>query len=230
MNKGIFIAGTGTDIGKTFVTALLVKKLKEFGIHVGYYKAAISGANSISESDAGYVNQIAGIGQEESTLLSYLYKTAVSPHLAAKLEGNPVCMDKIKSDFALVSKAYEFVIMEGSGGIVCPIRYDETSHILLEDIIKELNLETLIVADAGLGTINAIVLTVEYLRQKNIAIRGIVLNRYEDNTMHIDNKEMIEELTGIPVLALVKKDAELLDISTAAVQKILGGNEYDTGR
>ena len=90
MAKGIFVTGTGTDVGKTYVTALIVKKLADAGIHAGYYKAALSGAESIEESDAGYVKKIAGITQEDSSLLSYLYQNAVSPHLAARIEGNPV--------------------------------------------------------------------------------------------------------------------------------------------
>ncbi|MGN0684289.1 MAG: ATP-dependent dethiobiotin synthetase BioD, partial [Oscillospiraceae bacterium] len=63
MSKGLFITATGTDIGKTYVTALIVKKLRDAGLNAGYYKAAISGAESVSESDAGYVNRIANIGE-----------------------------------------------------------------------------------------------------------------------------------------------------------------------
>ena len=55
MAKGIFVTGTGTDVGKTYVTALIVKKLADVGIHAGYYKAALSGAESIEDRDAGYV-------------------------------------------------------------------------------------------------------------------------------------------------------------------------------
>ncbi|MFQ7614869.1 MAG: ATP-dependent dethiobiotin synthetase BioD [Roseburia faecis] len=96
MGKGIFVTGTGTDIGKTYVTALIVKKLADAGIRTGYYKAALSGAKSIGDSDAGYVKKIAGITQEDTSLLSYLYQNAVSPHLAAQIEGNPVDPEKIK--------------------------------------------------------------------------------------------------------------------------------------
>ena len=104
MAKGIFVTGTGTDVGKTYVTALIVKKLADAGIHAGYYKAALSGAESIEESDAGYVKKIAGITQEDSSLLSYLYQNAVSPHLAARIEGNPVDPETVKADFDRVKK------------------------------------------------------------------------------------------------------------------------------
>lgn len=202
--------GTGTDVGKTYVTALFIKALRKKGKDVGYYKAALSGADNIKESDAGYVNHIACIGQEESTLLSYLYKTPVSPHLAAKIEGNPPCMKRIKKDVQRVFQRYEYVVMEGSGGSVCPIRYDEEETIWLEDIIKEVDLPTVIVAEAGLGTINATVLTVEYLKQRRIEVKGIFLNRYTGDRMQEDNKNMIEERTGLPVLAVIEPNAKEL--------------------
>lgn len=210
MAKGLFVTATGTDIGKTYVTALIVKKLRSFGLNAGYYKAAVSGAESVSESDAGYVNRIAEIGKSEELLLSYLYKTAVSPHLAARIEGNPAEMSVIKSTFEKVCGQYDFVTMEGSGGIVCPIRKDEKAVIYLEDIIAALGLPSIIVADAGLGTINAVVTTVEYMRKRKLPINGIILNKWNGDFMQRDNLAMIEELTGVRVVAVVKDgDAEL---------------------
>ncbi|MCI7760333.1 MAG: dethiobiotin synthase [[Eubacterium] saphenum] len=210
MAKGLFVTATGTDIGKTYVTALIVKKLRSFGLNAGYYKAAVSGAESVSESDAGYVNRIAEIGESEELLLSYLYKTAVSPHLAARIEGNPAEMSVIKSTFEKVCGQYDFVTMEGSGGIVCPIRKDEKAVIYLEDIIAALGLPSIIVADAGLGTINAVVTTVEYMRKRKLPINGIILNKWNGDFMQRDNLAMIEELTGVRVVAVVKDgDTEL---------------------
>ena len=210
MAKGLFVTATGTDIGKTYVTALIVKKLRSFGLNAGYYKAAVSGAESVSESDAGYVNRIAEIGESEELLLSYLYKTAVSPHLAARIEGNPAEMSVIKSTFEKVCGQYDFVTMEGSGGIVCPIRKDEKAVIYLEDIIAALGLPSIIVADAGLGTINAVVTTVEYMRKRKLPINGIILNNWNGDFMQRDNLAMIEELTGVRVVAVVRDgDTEL---------------------
>jgi len=220
MRRGIFVTATGTDVGKTYVTALLIKKMRDIGMNAAYYKAAISGAANINESDAGYVNSVANIGQEPETLLSFLYKNAVSPHLASKLEGNPVELCKVKMDFAHLSEKYDYVVVEGSGGIVCPIRYDDTVHIFLEHIIKALELGTLIVADAGLGTINAVILTVEYLRQRNICIKGIILNRYSGDFMQKDNIKMIEAITGLPVILLVEPDAKEIDIDKNVLYEI----------
>lgn len=206
--KGVFITGTGTDIGKTYVTALIAKALRSMGVNVGYYKAAISGAESVEESDAGYVKRFSGLEQETGTLLSYLYKNPLSPHLAARIEGNPPALSVIKSDYSHVASQHDFVLAEGSGGIICPIRWDEQETIMLEDIVKALGLDTIVVADAGLGTINAAVLTVSYLKSKNIGVRGIMLNRFDgDSVMHCDNLLMIEKLSGVPVIGTVKSDS-----------------------
>lgn len=212
MSKALFITATGTDVGKTYVTALIVKKLRKNGINAGYYKAALSGAESINQSDAGYVNKTAGINQPENTLLSYMYKTPVSPHLAAKIEGDPVTLEKVKADFSKVAESCDFVTVEGAGGIVCPVRWDKTEHILLEDIIKTLDLDTVIIADAGLGTINAVVTTAEYMKSRKINIKGVILNNWTGGIMQEDNVKMITELTNLEVLAVVKKGDTDLDI------------------
>ncbi|WP_026885535.1 dethiobiotin synthase [Clostridium beijerinckii] len=216
MGNNIFITATGTDIGKTFVTGLIVKKLRDAGYNAGYYKAALSGAevteNALIPGDAYYVNKIANINETMDNLVSYVYKEAVSPHLASQIEGNPVEMNKVIEDFNNSLSKYDYLTMEGSGGIVCPIRYDD-KKIMLEDIVKELGLSTLIIADSGLGTINHVVLTVEYLKNRNISIKGIILNRYsEGNILHEDNKKMIEAITEISVIALVKENDEELNI------------------
>ena len=212
MAKGLFVTATGTDAGKTYITALLVKKLAEAGLSAGYYKAALSGAETIADSDAGYVKRISGIDQPDESLLSYLYRNSVSPHLAARIEGNPVELKKVSADFTKVAEAYDYVTVEGSGGIVCPIRWDQ-QRLLLEDIIKELGLDTVVVADAGLGTINAVALTVSYLKSKEIGVRGIILNHYSGGVMQEDNVRMIEELTGIPVVGVVHDGDDEIEIS-----------------
>ena len=113
-------------------------------------------------------------------------------------------MKVIKKSYKNISKNHEYMIVEGSGGIICPIRYDDDKKIFLEDIIKELDLPCLIVADAGLGTINSAVLTIEYMKSKKIKIKGIILNRFEEaNVMHEDNKEMIEKITNIKTVGII---------------------------
>lgn len=216
MGKAIFVTGTGTDVGKTYVTGLLVKKIRDAGLDGSYYKAALSGAEpdgqgNLVPGDAAWVKETAGLKDPLTDLVTYVYREAVSPHLAARINHRPVELETIREAFQKARARHEYLTMEGSGGILCPLRWDERQHLLLEDMIRALDLGCLLVADAGLGTINSTVLTVEYLQHRAIPVRGILFNRWKPgDRMQEDNRAMVEELTGIPVLACVKEgDREL---------------------
>lgn len=224
MSRALFVTGTGTDIGKTYITGLIVKKLAECGKNPGYYKAAMSGNErredgSLIPGDALFVQQCAGIAQPLEEMCPYVYENAYSPHLASRIEGNPVVMDVVKKGFDDVSKKYDYVTVEGSGGILCPICFDE-KRIQLEDIVKELKLSSIIVADAGIGTINSVVLTVAYMKEKQMPVKGVIFNHFHSgNVMEEDNIFMCEYMTGLPTLAKVEDgDTELkidIDVLTA---------------
>ncbi|WP_125140274.1 dethiobiotin synthase [Clostridium transplantifaecale] len=217
MSKNIFITGTGTDIGKTFVTGLIVKKLSQSGRNAAYYKAAMSGNSrggdgNLIPGDAWTVKSVSGIAQPLGEMCPYVYELAYSPHLASRIEGNPVRLQVVREGFEAVCRNYDYVTMEGSGGIVCPVCFDE-AKIQLEDIIRELKLSCLIVADAGLGTINDVVLTWEYMRSHDIPVKGIIFNHFHaGNVMEEDNRRMCEYMTGLKVLACVKDGDTELDI------------------
>ena len=197
--KALFVTGTGTDIGKTYVSAALARAMTKKNLKLAYYKAAVSGAESIESSDAGYVSMQAQLKQETSSLLSYLYKKPLSPHLAARGENRFASLDKIKEDFKNLAD-YDYVLVEGAGGIICPVVWEENLKLMYTDIIKALNLSVMVVADAGLGTINHTVLTLNYLKSLGIKIQGVILNRYDENSlMHKDNLYMIEHLSNIKV-------------------------------
>lgn len=225
MSKNIFITGTGTDVGKTFVTGLILKKLRESGVNAAYYKAAMSGNErrkdgSLIPGDALYVKSVSKIEQPLEEMCPYVYENAVSPHLAARLEGNPVELDCVLEKFHALCHKYEYVTMEGSGGILCPIRFDKVK-IMLPDIIRACNLSCLMVADAGLGTINNVVLTAEYMKAQKIPLKGIILNHFiAGNIMHEDNLKMCEYLTGAKVVACVKDGDTDLKISTETLKSL----------
>lgn len=220
MPKSLFIIATGTDIGKTYVTALIIKKLRQNGFNAGYYKAALSGAEMVNgqlvPGDAQYVCDTAGLACDPRQTVSYLYRTPVAPHLAARLEGNPLELETVRRDFARMTVQYDYVAVEGTGGIICPLRDDETAKIEQIDVIKTLQIPTIIVADAGLGTINAGLLTLTYAKTQQIDVTGFILNCYDaGNFLHIDNKAQLEQRGGVPVIACVPPNADGLDISAA---------------
>ena len=221
MGKALFVAGTGTDVGKTYVTGLIVKKLRTAGYRAGYYKAALSGAEPDEHSvlvpgDVRHVQEAAGIPPGGPAAVSYVYREAVSPHLAARWNDRPIDSDRVRADFARAKDYYELLTMEGSGGIICPLRWDAEQKLILDDLIKMLGLGTLVVADAGLGTINASVLTIEHLRRRDIPVRGVILNNYHTgDPMEEDNRRMIEEITGVPVIAAAAPNTAELEIDAA---------------
>lgn len=228
MSKNLFITGTGTDVGKTYVTALILKKLQEAGISCGYYKAAMSGNEkddngNLIPGDALFVKDISGIEQPLSDMCPYIYEAAYSPHLASRLEGNPVNKEVVMEGFRKTCEKYAYVTMEGSGGILCPIDLSDKSLYLWE-LVKELNLSCLIVADAGLGTINNVGLTAAFMKKMNIPVAGIIMNHFHPgNVMEEDNKKVCEQLTGIPVVACVEDGDKDLDIDLTVLTNLYKG-------
>ncbi len=232
MSKGIFVTATGTDVGKTFVTALMVKKLRQAGYNAGYYKAALSGATRengrLVPGDAAYVKETAAIDAPLEQMVSYVYETAVSPHLAAELEGNPVELETVMRDYKRACALHDYLTVEGSGGILCPIR---RGAYMLEDLIKAMELDILIVAPAGLGTINDTILTIEYARQRHIQVKGVVLNWFHTgDSMEEDNRKFIEAYTGVPVLTCVREGDTDIGMKAAALAGLYGGGNEGAKR
>lgn len=225
MSKGIFVIGTGTDIGKTYVTGLILKKLKELGKNACYYKAAMSGNDrredgSLIPGDALWVKTASGIDQSLESMCPYIYENAYSPHLASRIEGNPVELSVVLEQYEKLKAQYEYVTVEGSGGIMCPICFDE-SKIGLVDVINSMELDCLLIADAGLGTINNVCLTYEYMKQKGMKIKGVIFNNYiPGDVMHDDNIFMCEYMTGLKTLGTVTKDQQDLQIDAEALLSI----------
>ncbi len=209
MSKGIFVIGTDTDVGKTFVTAGITYILRKNGLNACSYKAVQSGGvyegtNLVSE-DAQFVKNITSINEAYEVMNSYCLKTAVSPHIAAEIENIKIDKKIILEGYKKLEEKYDFIIAEGSGGAVVPlIRNDYYMY----DLIKDLHISVVIVARAGVGTINHTVLTVEFLRNKGIDIKGIIINGYEGNFYEDDNMRVIKDITGLEIISVINKVKE----------------------
>ncbi|MGI6400577.1 MAG: dethiobiotin synthase [Thermoguttaceae bacterium] len=225
MSKTLFIAGTGTEIGKTYISGLLVKKLLESGVNVGYYKAAMSGNDvgadgKVIPGDALAVKRLSGTEQSLESMCPFVYEKAVSPHLASKLEGPPFDVSTAKEGFKKVCAQYDYVVVEGSGGIVCPMRYDDNERLLLVDLIKEWQTPCLTVAPAGLGTINDVALTAWALEAREIPLRGLIFNYWLGGAMEEDNAFMCEELAKTKIVAKVAEGASTLDVDPETLKAL----------
>lgn len=225
MSKNIFVTGTGTEIGKTYVAGLLVKKLHEAGEKSAYYKAAMSGNDKDADGnlipgDAKFVKELAGIDQDLNEMCPYVYERAYSPHLASQIEGHPLDLNYAVEKFEDLKGSYDYITLEGSGGILCPLRFDD-EEIYLEDLVKKAKLSSIIVADAGLGTINNLVLTAFYMKEKGMKVKGIIFNNFiPGDVLQEDNIKMCQHMSGLKVLACVKKGDKDLDIDIDKLKEI----------
>lgn len=224
MVNGIFMLGTDTDVGKTFVSALVLKKLREDGVNAGYFKGALSGAEledgKLIPGDCRIVCEASGLEKEYDKMVSYTLREPLSPHLASRVDGVSISLDKIEKDLENIKKEFDFVLCEGSGGIICPISLENNNVIMLEDLVKMANYPIILVARAGLGTINHTFLTVSYIRSLGLDVKGIVLNNFDEySLMHNDNKKTIEQLTGIKNIVTIPKLEDINEL-----------NLYDLGR
>lgn len=211
--KGIFITATDTDAGKTFITAGIMYLLRKNNFNASYFKAALSGAEELNgkliPGDTDFVSKVSGLSENYNLLTPFVYKTAVSPHLASNIEGNPVNLNVVLDNYNKLKEKYDYIVAEGSGGIICPLRWGE-NKILLEDLIKALNMSTLLVTKATLGTINHTVLTVKYMESMGIKVKGIIVNLFDEtNPCHRDNLKMIEELTSLKIIATIPDGTNL---------------------
>lgn len=207
MAKGIFIVGTDTDVGKTVLTAGILHVLRSNGYNATYFKAAASGmfeVDGVMTGDVSLACEVSNLEEAYENITPYVYKAEVSPHLAAKLENNPIQIDVIRERYDYLKKKYDYIIAEGSGGIICPLIDDERGLYTLENLIVDLNMSVIIVARAGVGTINHTILTVKYIESLGINIKGIIINNYIDNVLCNDNINMIEKLTSVPVIGKLK--------------------------
>ena len=220
MAKQLFITATGTDVGKTYVSALIVKYMREIGLNCGYYKPVLSGVKAenglLVESDCNYVLNKSGLNINPNDCVGYWWEEAVSPHLAAKRAGQFIDKNYLKQKLEKLKSQYDYLLIEGAGGITCPLCLENGKKYLLKDLIKDFESKIIIVADGGLGTINSTLLTVEYAEKYGIDVLGIVLNNFDENNfMHQDNLRQVEYLTGKRIVATVaknQKDAKFINL------------------
>lgn len=206
MSKSIFITGTGTDVGKTYVSALIMKKMISENMNACYFKPVLSGAEirdgKIYAGDIEYVKEISGLKEDSKNIGSFIYEYPASPHLSSRLENKPFNMEKVVSDYNKLSEKYEYILIEGAGGVICPFT-DNTEPVYTKDIIKSLNTSCILVAHTSLGAINDVMLSVYYLRERHVNIKGIIFNGYKDSLIEQENIKFIIKHSGLKLLSVV---------------------------
>ncbi|RMA97192.1 dethiobiotin synthase [Hydrogenothermus marinus] len=208
----IFITGTDTGVGKTYISYLLTKALLESGKKVAYFKPVETGCISECE-DAKKLSSITGQSIDEVVL--YKFKNPVAPLVAEREEGLNISIDKIMDHFEYLKNKYNFVVVEGAGGIYVPITKVKGKIYTYLDLVKDLKIPVIIVARANLGTINHTVLTINALKNIKADIKAVILNKASKNPNLAEktNPDIIKEMTNIENIIKVyenQKDFKLL--------------------
>ncbi|MBU0629642.1 MAG: dethiobiotin synthase [Candidatus Margulisbacteria bacterium] len=194
---GIFITGTDTGVGKTYVTQYLAEEFRKEGLDVGIMKPISCGP----DNDAVLLKKKLKLKDPIHLINPIHLKPPLSPLAASRLEKKKINLKPIFAAYRELAKRRQMVLVEGVGGVAVPI---STNYCVI-DLIKELKLPVIIVARAGLGTINHTLLTVGALKDQEIEIMGIIINGFRGKELsERTNAQMIEELSGVPVIGRLK--------------------------
>ncbi|GBD96846.1 MAG TPA: dethiobiotin synthase [Nitrospirae bacterium] len=206
MNKGIFITGTDTGTGKTFVAKGLIKAMREKGLNVCPMKPVETGCRikngELIPEDTVKLIKASGVTEPIDLINPYRLNHPLAPSVAAEIEGVKISRKKIFSAYKKLSKKYDLMIVEGAGGIMAPVY----KKYLFLDLAKDLNLPVVIVSRPGLGTINHSLLTIEAARNKGLNVLGVIINYALKTKKGLPEKtvpEVIEKLGGVPLLGVV---------------------------
>jgi dethiobiotin synthetase len=210
--RGVFITGTDTDVGKTWVAAGLTATLKEKGIKAIYFKPIQSGCpmedGRLIPTDGRLVCRVAGLTEPLEVLTPVALRLPLAPGVAAMQAGVEVDLEDIAAAIRELASRYEFLVVEGAGGLYVPLI---GTHFLVLDLIRWLALPLVVVAKSGLGTINHTVMTVKAALAANIQVAGVILNRWPKNPGLAEetNPGVIEALTGVSILGRLPEVADL---------------------
>lgn len=197
---GVFVTGTGTEVGKTVVAAAIARTLAAEGKRVAVFKPAVTGLDEEGETDHALLRRAAGSRQSDEKIAPYRYGPPASPHLAAALAGEEIDPERLRQVAREAAESANAIVCEGVGGLLVPL----TPDYLVRDLAADLAYPLVIVASPSLGTINHTLLTLESARAAELEVAAVVLNPWPQEPSEIErsNRETIGSLGEVPVLAL----------------------------
>ncbi len=185
----IFVTGIGTDVGKTFVSAVLTKTLQ-----ADYWKPIQAG--DLQHTDTMKVKEWVN----ESTCIfhpeTYVLSQPMSPHAAAEKDGITICLQEFTRP-----PTENTLVIEGAGGLLVPLN----EQLLIADLIEYLQVSVIVVSRHYLGSINHTLLTIAELKRRNIPIIGIIFNGHHNQA----SENIILNQTGVPLLFRLNEEPQL---------------------
>lgn len=205
-NRGIFVSGTDTGVGKTMIAAALIRSACRRGMRVAALKpvetGCLSEADALIPADGLFLREAAGLSLPIDQIVPVRYATPVAPMVAARREGYPVDLEAIHEAYRRLAASYDLVVVEGAGGLMVPIS-DRSGGYFMIDLIRDLGLPLILVTGTRLGTINHTLLSIRQAEAAGIPIAGVVLNQVllpVDDTAERTNPALLRELLSVPVV------------------------------
>ena len=208
--RGLFVTGTDTDVGKTYVSSIILRELIAAGHSVGVSKPACSGAvfeaGETRWPDLDQLADAAGLSDID-LICRQRFQASLAPPVAARLEGRQPDLSAMQDNLLAWESRADIVVFEGVGGLLCPL----TDKDSVADFATWVGFPLLIVARLGLGTINHTLLTIEAAKLRNLIIAGVILNDavgLADTPAGRTNFAELANRTDVPVLGIVGRGGQ----------------------
>jgi len=218
--KSIFITGTDTDVGKTYITAGLGVVLQKMGVDVGVMKPFAAGSaqkKGYKSEDIEILSRAAQVYDPENLVNPQFFPISASPYTAWKRLKTKPKIPTILSSFKKLSKLHDMILVEGMGGIMTPILKD----YYITNLIKEMKIPTVIVVRSKVGTVNHTIMTVKMCEKYKIPIKGIIINNFDTGYPVKELTSDLENLTNVPVLGSIPF---IKDMSNTSLSRIFKKN------
>lgn len=205
--RGIFITGTDTGVGKTIVASAIAHHLRKKGLRVAVLKPVTSGAviidGILTSEDAELLRWASACNAPDSDIAPYLLREPLAPSESAACEGVVIELRLVCEAFERLSASHDFVIVEGSGGLLVPL----APNLLVADLVAELSLPLLIVARPNLGTVNHALMTCECARSRDIKVMGVVINGQPEQPGQAEQyaARLISEFAAVSIPAVLPR-------------------------
>ena len=219
--KSLFVAGTDTDVGKTYVTAGLAITLRKMGVDVGIMKPFAAGTaqkKGYKSEDVEILSNAAQVNDPENLVNPQFFRIPASPYTAWKNLKIKPKINSVLSAYKKLSKLHSMLLVEGMGGVMTPILKD----YFVTDLIKDMKIPSIIVTRSRVGTVNHTIMTVKMCQKYKIPIKGIIINDFDSDGYKI--KELtrdLKNLTGVPILGSIPF---IKDMSDSSMNKIFKKN------
>jgi dethiobiotin synthetase len=195
MSKGLFITGTDTDCGKTYVSSLIIRALRAERVDAVGYKPICCGDRNDALELVDASDDLVTADEVNPVWL----KTPAAPHVAAIFENQSIDTESLLKQNGKLKEQYQVVITEGAGGLLVPIVGKDYT---IAEMAKEVGDPVILVVGNKLGALNHTMLTIESMRARAIEPAGLVFNNLVDelDTATITNKGIVEEMCGVEVI------------------------------